>query len=132
MQSACMSTRTKESKPWTETEARRVLNEQAASGEKVWTFATKRGLVPERLYRWQRKLGPAASKPRKSKGASRKQRMRFAEVSHPAEDRRVETARMEKERLEVVLTGGRRISVPSGFCGEDMRRLVAVLEGVAC
>jgi hypothetical protein len=127
-----MSTRTKESKPWTETEARRVLNEQAASGEKVWTFATKRGLVPERLYRWQRKLGPVASKPRKNNRVSPKRRMRFAEVSHPAEALRVEAGRTEKERLEVVLTSGRRISVPSGFCGEDMRRLVAVLEGAAC
>ena len=127
-----MGKRTKENKPWTEAKARRVLKEQAASGENVWTFATKRGLVPERLYRWRRKLGAAAAKPGKSKRLSPKGRMRFAEVSHPAEGPRVETARMEKERLEVVLTGGRRISVPSGFCGEDMRRLVAVLEGAAC
>ena len=127
-----MGKRRKQNEPWTEAKARRVLKEQAASGENVWTFATKRGLVPERLYRWRRKLGPSASKPGKSNGVSPKRQMRFAEVSHPAESRRVETARAEKERLEVVLTSGQRISVPSGFCGEDMRRLVAVLEGAAC
>ena len=125
-----MSKRTKQSKAWTEKDARRVLKEQAASGENVWTFATKRGLVPERLYRWQRKLGPSASKPRKR--SSSKRRMRFAEVARTPESPGAKTEQPEKGRLEVVLAGGRRISVPSGFDAQDMGRLVAVLEAAPC
>ena len=48
---------------WTEEDARRVLAECARSGLSTQAFARKRGLVPERLYRWQRKLGEVSTPP---------------------------------------------------------------------
>jgi transposase-like protein len=42
---------------WNEDEARRVLAELAASGETVSDFARRQGLVPQRLWWWQKRLG---------------------------------------------------------------------------
>ncbi len=38
---------------WTREEAREVLSEQEASGLSVTEFARRRGLHPQRLYRWR-------------------------------------------------------------------------------
>lgn len=40
-----------------------MLEECARSGMTVQAFARKRGLVPERLYRWRRQLGASPSEP---------------------------------------------------------------------
>jgi transposase-like protein len=42
---------------WNEDEARQVLGELAASGETVSDFARRQGLVPQRLWWWQKRLG---------------------------------------------------------------------------
>jgi len=61
--------------------------------------------------------------------------MDFAEVAVVAQEGRQE-GRAEQEsvweRLEVVLAGGRRISVPARFDEREMLRLVAVLEATSC
>ena len=41
---------------WTEEDARRVLGELEASGESVTGFARRRGLVPQRLWWWRKRL----------------------------------------------------------------------------
>lgn len=52
------TTTTGRSKPrtWSEDDARRILDELAASGETVTAFARRRGLVPQRLSWWQKRL----------------------------------------------------------------------------
>lgn len=54
------------------TEGTRVLEEQRRSGKSVARFAKARGLVPERLYWWQRKLtrGGAQYVPRRTPGGA--------------------------------------------------------------
>lgn len=45
------------SRPWTETEGRRVIDAWKASGEPVSAFARRAGLVPQRVYWWRGRLG---------------------------------------------------------------------------
>ena len=121
-----MSKRKKNSKAWSEQEARRVLSEQGKSGESVAAFAKRRGLVAERLYWWRRQLeGPAKGARRRARAASGE--MRFGEVAAVVQERRAQPE-ANGARLEVVLASGRRISVPAGFDAQEMQRLVAVLE----
>lgn len=118
-------------KVWTEREARQTLAEQRKSGMTVAAFAKKRGLVPERLYWWQRKLKPAG-KVRcgtKQAAAATARAMEFAEVV-PMVAR--EGCGGNEERFEVLLSNGRRVLVPRGFAAPDMQRLVAVLEAAPC
>ena len=42
---------------WTEVEARSVLDALKRSGLSIEKFARSRGLVPQRLYWWKKKLG---------------------------------------------------------------------------
>jgi transposase-like protein len=46
----------KEGALWTEADARDALEACASSGESIWVFARRHGVVPERLYRWKRVL----------------------------------------------------------------------------
>lgn len=46
---------------WTEADARRVLAELDASGQPLKTFARARGLVPQRLEWWRRRLRRSSS-----------------------------------------------------------------------
>lgn len=41
---------------WSADEAQRILDEWAASGESLQTFARQRGLVPQRLWWWLKRL----------------------------------------------------------------------------
>lgn len=43
-------------KHWSEEQARELLAEQAAGGETMTEFARGRGLCPQRLWRWKRRL----------------------------------------------------------------------------
>lgn len=42
---------------WSADEARQILDERATSGETLHAFAKGRGLVPQRLWWWQKRLG---------------------------------------------------------------------------
>lgn len=53
---------------WNEEEARRILAELAASGETVSAFARRFGLVPQRLWWWQKRLGEQAPPDRTPSG----------------------------------------------------------------
>ena len=51
-------------RPWTEDEARRVIEAWKASGVTVPAFARKVGLAVDRVYRWRERLGAAPAEPR--------------------------------------------------------------------
>lgn len=94
-----------------------ILERQAASGLSVTEFAAQTGVSAWTLYDWRRRLAPAAtSEP----------------MTAPA--KLIEVTLAERETIPdtgmiVRLGAGRRsIVVPSGFDGDDLRRLVAVLE----
>jgi hypothetical protein len=44
-------------KPWNEDDAREILDELSASGETLTAFARQKGLVPQRLAWWKKRLG---------------------------------------------------------------------------
>jgi hypothetical protein len=49
---------------WTQTDAERVLDEWRRSGETLEAFARTRGLVPQRIAWWRKRLGvPCSTKP---------------------------------------------------------------------
>jgi hypothetical protein len=49
-------------RPWTEPEARRVIEVWKASGETVSAFARHKGLLRQRVYGWCRRLGLGPAK----------------------------------------------------------------------
>ena len=51
----------RERQPWTENDARRVMDAWRESGDSIPAFARKTGLVASRLYWWRDRLGAAAT-----------------------------------------------------------------------
>ena len=101
---------------WTAEDATKVLEAAAASGLPLAKFAEQRGLAPQRLSRWRRRLGrPSGAPP---------ERMRFEElVVHGANG---EVG--ERDRLELVLRSGHVVRLGSEFDADALRRLLGVLE----
>ena len=90
-----------------------VLEAQARSGLSVCDYADRIGVTATTLYWWRRRLGQRGG------------------VRHPVSLVEVAVAGTEcsGEALVVRLSDGRRtIEVPRGFDGDDLRRLIAVLE----
>lgn len=96
-----------------------LLEQQAASGLSVTAFAAQVGLSAWTLYEWRRRLLGTASTKQESPPTG----PRLIEVS---------IARPELPGDAVVIVrlvdGRRSIAVPHGFDGEELRRLVSVLE----
>lgn len=94
-----------------------ILERQAASGLSVTEFAAQAGVSAWTLYDWRRRLATA---------------IRNDPLATPA--KLIEVTLAEREPMPstgmvVRLGDGRRsIVVPSGFDGDDLRRLVVVLE----
>jgi hypothetical protein len=96
---------------WTEVEARSVLGAWKKSGLSIERFARNRGLVPQRLYWWKKKLG-----------------VDRALALLPV---RVTEARIEARRGEpvtVLLRSGHMIKVGRDFDESAFARVVALLE----
>jgi hypothetical protein len=98
---------------WTEIEARGVLEALKRSGLGVEKFARSRGLVPQRLYWWKRKLGIEA--------ASNTSR---APALLPV---RVTEAR-RGEPVTVLLRSGHMLKVGRDFDEVAFARVVSLLE----
>lgn len=92
---------------WTADDARRLLAEQERSGLSLWRFATERGIEPERLYRWRRKLQ--------------------GDEQHSAQF--VEVRSEGGVRLEIVLRSGHHVLVRAPVDVDALRAIVVVLEG---
>jgi hypothetical protein len=98
---------------WTEIEARGILEALKRSGLGVEKFARSRGLVPQRLYWWKKKLGIKAS------------RVPSLVPVHVTE------ARMDARRGEpvtVLLRSGHMLKVGRDFDESAFARVVALLE----
>jgi len=88
---------------------------QAASGLSVADYARELGVSVPTLYLWRRRLGSARSEDRPAK-------LIEVTVTRP-------TASASDNNMLVRIGDGRRIVVvPRGFDGDDLRRLIAVLE----
>jgi hypothetical protein len=95
---------------WTEVEARGVLDAWKKSGLGLGEFARSRGIVPQRLNWWKKKLAPDAGKG-----------MALLPV-HIVEPRR-------GEPVTVLLRSGHMVKVGREFDEVAFARVVAVLEG---
>lgn len=98
---------------WTEVEARGVLSAWRKSGLSVEKFAHERGLVPQRIYHWRKKL--------EAKGEDT-----TALALLPV--RLIEPKRGEP--ITVLLRGGQMVKIGRGFDEEAFARVIAVLEAV--
>jgi len=93
-----------------------VLKAQRASGLSVAEYATEIGVSAPTLYQWRRRLEPAG---RDGQGVTR-----LIEVTEARQ-----AAEADDGGLVVRLAGGRRsVVVPHGFDGNELRRLIGVLE----
>jgi hypothetical protein len=89
---------------------KRLIQEQASSGQGVREFCHERGASVNGFYEWKRRLDQrSAAEP-----------VRFALVETGAEKRAA-------AGLEIVLASGDRIVVPVGTDGERLRMVVAAL-----
>jgi transposase len=103
---------------WTEVEARGVLEALGRSGLGVEKFARQRGLTPQRLYWWKKKLGvPAAGK-----GASSAPALVPVRVTNSPPDAR------RGEPVTVLLRSGHMVKVGRDFDESAFARVVALLE----
>ncbi len=95
-----------------------LLAEHATSGMTLLAFAESKGIPPRTFYKWNQKLRPR--EPEK-----RRDRADLVEVQI------LETSSDDAVRdqfFELTISGGRVLSIPSGFDDEELRRLIAVLE----
>lgn len=101
---------------WTEIEARGVLEAWKRSGLGIEAFARSRGLVPQRLYWWKKKLG-VGRVPDKSRALT----LLPVRVAERAESRR-------GEPVTVLLRSGHMLKVGRDFDESAFARVVALLE----
>jgi len=114
-----MSKVTKSPKRWSEAMARRMLAEVAKAGQSYRAFARERGIDPQRLSWWARRLGNESVKRKRSSSKEH----RFVElVPRPS------TACT----IEIELANGRRVIVPSTIDAVVLARVLEVVEGRRC
>lgn len=108
---------------WKIAEARAVLAELAASGLSLPEFASLKGLEPQRLRRWQRRL---AGEPR------RPERPRATRPAVPAPAALIElrstSSPRRTEPVEIVLASGLVVRVAETIDPATVARLVTALE----
>ena len=95
---------------WTEVEARGVLDACRKSGLTIEQFARKRGLVPQRLYWWRKKLAETE--------AARSPAVLPVKVVEPRRG----------EPVTVLLRSGHMLKVSRDFDEVVFARVVALLE----
>lgn len=98
---------------WSEVEGRAAVAAWKRSGLSVERFATGRGIVPQRIYWWRKKLAAEAAAP--AKGIS----LLPVRVVEPRRG----------EPVTVLLRSGHMLKVSRGFDEEAFARAVALLEG---
>jgi hypothetical protein len=98
---------------------RRWIEEQQSSGLGVRAFCSRRGLAEHNFYQW-RKLLCERDRDEPSTSA--------AHLFVPVEL----AGALADNRIEIVLSGGQRVTVPTGFDGATLAQVVAVLEGRSC
>lgn len=100
---------------WREPEARVVVEGWERSGLPVAAFAELYDLSEARVLRWSKRL-------------STSQRLEFQEVELRETSHRI-VMDPGADRFEVELSNGRCVRLPREFAGEELRRLLDVVEG---
>ncbi len=103
---------------WSEHEARGAISAWRKSGLSIEQFARERGLVPQRIYWWRKKLEGSGKPAAKSTAMA----LLPVQVTPPSRQTR-------GEPVAVFLRTGHIVKVGRGFDEEAFARVVAVLEG---
>jgi hypothetical protein len=98
---------------------RRWIEEQQSGGLSVRAFCSRRGLAEHSFYQWRKLLCERGRETRSTSAGN---------LFVPVEVAGV----MADIRIEIVLAGGQRVNVPSGFDVPTLAQVVAVLEGRSC
>lgn len=106
---------------WSEHEARAVIGAWRKSGVSIERFAESRGLVPQRIYWWRKKLEQPTKAPMKAEPSVALVPVQITKASPPV--------RQRGEPVMVMLRSGHVIKVGRGFDEEAFARAIAVLEG---
>jgi hypothetical protein len=108
---------------WHREEAELALEAWAASGLSLAAFARRHQIEAKRLGRWRRRLaeGEVVEAPTP----------RFHRLRLVVDDGNAELSRVD-DGVELVLRGGRRISVRSGFDSSTLQQLVQAVESWSC
>lgn len=106
---------------WSRAEAQAILEDAEGRGESLNEYGRRRGVDPQRLYRWKR----AVSRPTSPSGATLGSA--FLPVRVTSEANGMAGVRA-KSAFEVVLHGGRVLRVAEDFDATTLGRLLAVLE----
>jgi transposase len=102
---------------WTERDARNALAALRRSGKSVSVFAAERGLDPQRLYLWRRRLGKAEATTFQELTVRSPPRISVVDGDAP---------------FEIALPSGVVVRVPASFNAAALERLLEVLQGRAC
>jgi hypothetical protein len=102
---------------WTEQDARNALAALQRSGKSVSVFAAERGLDPQRLYAWRRRLGKA--EPTTFRELTVRPSPRISVVDGEAP-------------FEIALPSRVVVRVPASFNAAALARLLEVLQARAC
>jgi len=105
---------------WRVSDAREVLDLWRRSGASLSEFAREHELCRNRLDRWRDRLDAEPTTPR-----FHRVRLVGAVDSRPATEART-------GGIEIVVSGGRRVTVRSGFDPDLLAEVVRVLEALAC
>ncbi len=106
---------------WTEIEARGVLEAWKRSGMCLEAYARARGIVPQRLHWWKKKLGVSAAVGKAKEVALLPVRVAERPAETTAESRR-------GEPFTVLLRSGHMLKVGRDFDEQTFARVVALLE----
>jgi hypothetical protein len=106
---------------WTEVEARGVLDAWQKSGMPIWTYAKSRGLVPQRLYEWKRKLGYG-------RGHAKAKPVALMPVRVTEQTAAATGGARRGEPVTVLLRTGHMLKVGRDFDEHAFARVVALLE----
>jgi hypothetical protein len=106
---------------WTEVEARGVLEAWKKSGKSLEHYARGRGLVPQRLYWWKKKLGISGATAKVEEVA-----LVPVHVGQRASEAIADARRGEP--VTVLLRSGHMLKVGRDFDEQTFARVVALLE----
>jgi len=101
---------------WREADGRVMVEAWQSSGERLSEFAGRHRVDPRRIAQWASRLGRPEP-----------EGVRFHPVRLAGEGPESGSG----SAIEIHLVGGRRVRLAPGFEAEDLRRVLAVLEGAA-
>jgi hypothetical protein len=117
-------------KRWTAAEAKEILEDWLDSDLPLSTYAKGRGYGPERLRRWQQKLG--VKRQRQDAAIAEAPRFVAVQVSDavvlPAED----LAERSAGQMVIEMSSGRRLRFGPDFDESALIRVVCALETAGC